>query len=127
MGRKISVNQLSEAIIEQLTEYAEVVTEDMKDAVKNAGKTVRKDIEVSAPRDTGIYAKSWVVKTTKESSSALQVTVHSRNSYRIAHLLEHGHAKRGGGRVSARPHIAAAKKTGIEQLERDIERSLKNG
>ena len=125
MGRKISVNQLSEAIIEQLTEYAEVVTEDMKDAVKNAGKTVRKDIEVSAPRDTGIYAKSWAVKTTKESSSALQVTVHSRNSYRIA--LEHGHAKRGGGRVSARPHIAAAEKTGIEQLERDIERSLKNG
>ena len=58
---------------------------------------------------------------------ALQVTVHSRNRYQLAHLLEHGHAKRGGGRVAARPHIAAAEESGIEQLEREIERSLTNG
>ena len=91
------------------------------------GTTVRKDIEASAPRDTGDYAKSWAVKTTKESANILQVTVHSRNRYQIAHLLEHGHAKRGGGRVAARPHIAAAEEAGIEQLEREIERSLTNG
>ena len=111
--------------MEQLNEYAELATEDMKEAVKKAGTTVRKDIEASAPRDTGDYAKSWALKTTKESSNALQVTVHSRNRYQIAHLLEHGHAKRGGGR--ARPHIAAAEEAGIEQLEREIERSLTNG
>ena len=103
MGRKIPISQLSAAVMEQLTEYAELATEDMKEAVKKVGTTVRKDIEASAPRDTGDYAKSWAVKTTKESANALQVTVHSRNRYQIAHLLEHGHAKRGGGRVAARP------------------------
>ena len=127
MGRKIPISQLSTAVMEQLTEYAELATEDMKEAVKKAGTTVRKDIEASAPRDTGDYAKSWVVKTTKESSNTLQVTVHSRNRYQIAHLLEHGHAKRGGGRVAARPHIADTEEAGIEQLEREIERSLTNG
>lgn len=127
MGRKISISQLSAAVMEQLNEYAELATEDMKDAVKKAGTAVRKDIEASAPRNTGDYAKSWAVKTTKESSNALQVTVHSRNRYQLAHLLEHGHAKRGGGRVAARPHIAAAEEAGIEQLEREIERSLTNG
>ena len=96
MARKIPISQLSSAVMEQLTEYAELATEDMKEAVKKAGMTVRKDIEASAPRDTGDYAKSWAVKTTKESANALQVTVHSRNRYQIAHLLEHGHAKRGG-------------------------------
>src|SRR5699024_12777065 len=84
-------------------------------------------IEASAPRDTGDYAKSWTMKTTKENSNALQVTVHSRNRYQLAHLLEYGHAKRSGGRVAARPHIAAAEEAGIEQLEREIERSLTNG
>ena len=45
----------------------------------------------------------------------------------LAHLLEFGHAKRGGGRVAARPHIAAAEQAGIESFEQAIERSLRNG
>ena len=127
MGRKISISQLSAAVMEELEGYADLAAEDMKSAVKKAAATVWKDIEASAPRNTGDYAKSWTVKTTKESSNALQVTVHSRNRYQLAHLLEHGHAKRGGGRVAARLHIAAAEEAGIEQLEREIERSLTNG
>ena len=127
MGKKISISQLSAAVMEELEEYADLAAEDMKSAVKKAAATVRKGIEAGAPRNTGDYAKSWAVKTTKGSSNALQVTVHSRNRYQLAHLLEYGHAKRGGGRVAARPHIAAAEETGIEQLEREIERSLTNG
>ena len=127
MGKEISISQLSAAVMEELEGYADLAAEDMKSAVKKAATTVQKDIETSAPRNTGDYAKSWAVKTTKESSNALQVTVHSRNRYQLAHLLEYGHAKRGGGRVAARPHIAAAEEAGIEQLEREIERSLTNG
>ncbi|WP_418435543.1 HK97 gp10 family phage protein [Blautia sp.] len=127
MGRGIPISQLSAAVMEELEEYADLAAEDMKSAVKKAAATVRKDIEAGAPRNTGDYAKSWAVKTTKESSNALQVTVYSRNRYQIAHLLEYGHAKRGGGRVAAKPHIAAAEEVGIEQLEREIERSLTNG
>ena len=127
MGRGIPISQLSAAVMEELEEYADLAAEDMKSAVKKAAATVRKDIEAGAPRNTGDYAKSWAVKTTKESSNALQVTVYSRNRYQLAHLLEYGHAKRGGGRVAAKPHIAAAEEVGIEQLEREIERSLTNG
>ena len=55
----------------------------------------------------------------------LEVVVHSRNRYQLAHLLEYGHAKRGGGRVSAKPHIAAAEQKGVEELEKSIEKALK--
>lgn len=127
MGRRISVDDLADAVMQSLTEYADLASSDVKKAVRKAGNTARKEIEAGAPRETGAYAKSWSVKTTKESSSSLQVTVHSKNRYQIAHLLEHGHAKRGGGRVAARPHIAPAEETAAEQLERDIERSLQNG
>ena len=51
-------------------------------------------------------------------------TVHSANRYQIAHLLEHGHAKRGGGRVAARPQIAAAEEKGIRDLEDRINEGL---
>ena len=45
----------------------------------------------------------------------------------LPHLLEHGHAKRGGGRVRAIPHIAPAEAAGEQQLTQDIERGLSNG
>ena len=64
------------------------------------------------------------MKTTRETSSFMEVTVHSRNRYQLAHLLEFGHAKRGGGRVSGKPHIAPAEEKGIRQLEEEIRKAL---
>lgn len=127
MGRKVSIDGLADAVARELKEYEALTSEGMKAAVKKAGDTVRNEIRSSAPRRTGAYAKSWAVKKTKESGHALEVTVHSRNRYQIAHLLEHGHAKRGGGRVSGRAHIAPAEETGIVQLEKDIARCIRNG
>ena len=77
--------------------------------------------------DTGKYKKSWSVKNVHEDSESIDLVVHSRNRYQIAHLLEHGHAKRGGGRVAAKPHIAAAEQRGNEKLVTTIEQKLKGG
>jgi hypothetical protein len=52
------------------------------------------------------------------------MVVHSKTRYQIAHLLEKGHAKRGGGRVAAKPHIAPAEEKGIRELKQEIERGL---
>lgn len=127
MGTKVSVDQLANAVMRELEDYKDTTSDGVKAAVRKAGNTVKKDIQANAPQQTGKYAKSWAVKTTKESSNAMEVTVHSRNRYQLAHLLEHGHAKRNGGRVAARPHIAAAEEAGIEQLESEIERSIRSG
>ena len=127
MASRINIGDLSSEVMRQLNEYADLTTEGMKTAVQNAGKTVQKEIKGTAPKDTGAYTKSWAVKKTSEASRALEVTVHSRNRYQLAHLLEFGHAKRGGGRVAAQPHIAAAEEKGIQQLEQEIERCIKHG
>lgn len=124
-NRRVSIDQLSSAITECLDEYASLSADGVKKAVKKAGNTVRKDINTSAPVLSGRYAKSWQVKTTKETSQSLEVTVYSPSRYMLAHLLEHGHAKRGGGRVRAIPHIAPAESHGEEELIRDIENALK--
>lgn len=121
---RVSIDQMASAIMEGLQDYADLATDDLKAAVKKAGTTVRKQIQTTAPSDTGKYAKSWSVKNTKETSNSLEVTVYSKNRYQLAHLLEYGHAKRGGGRTKAQPHIAPAEETAIRQLERDIKRLL---
>lgn len=69
------------------------------------------------------YSKSWTVKTTKETSESLELTVCSPKKYQLAHLLEKGHAKRGGGRTKAQLHIAPAEDNAVKQLESNIKRS----
>jgi len=124
MAHKIQISSLADAVMDELREYASLATEDVKAAVKDAADTVKKDIQSSAPRHTGTYAKSWAVKNTMETANSLTLTVHSKNRYQLAHLLEHGHAKRNGGRTAAQPHIAPAEQKGIEQLEQDIKKAL---
>lgn len=68
--------------------------------------------------------KAGLQKKTKENSHSLEMTVHSKNRYQLAHLLEKGHAKRGGGRVSGKPHIAPAEENGVEMLENLIKEAL---
>ena len=124
---KISIDSLSETVMKELNDYADVACDEMKKAVKDASTLVRNEIKATAPKATGAYAKSWSTKNTRETSRSLEVTVYSRNRYQLAHLLEFGHAKRGGGRVAGRSHNAPAEQDGIKQLEKDIERSLRHG
>lgn len=124
MSRNVSIDEMSDAIMDELEKYKDLAADDLKDAVKETAKTVRKEIQANAPVDTGKYKKSWSVKNMHEDAESIDLVVHSRNRYQIAHLLEHGHVKRGGGRVAARPHIAAAEEKGEEQLVETIKQKL---
>ena len=123
-NRRVSVDQMADVIMDGLMEYAELAVDVMKGCVKKAGDTVKKETQAGAPVRTGKYKKSWAVKRQRETSNTLEVVVHSRNRYQLTHLLEKGHAKRGGGRVKAVPHIAPAEEKGVRELEEGIKRGL---
>ena len=127
MSRTVSIDEMDNAIMEELEKYADLAADELKAAVKETAASVRKDIQAGAPVDTGKYKKSWSGKNVREDSESIELVVHSRNRYQIAHLLEHGHAKRGGGRVAAKPHIASAEQRGNEKLVQTIEQKLKGG
>ena len=124
MGKTIPIDKLAAEVMDGLEEYAELTADVLKKEIQEAGKVAKQQISQTAPRKTGRYAKSWAVKKISETSNSLEVTVHSKNRYMLTHLLENGHAKRGGGRVAAIPHIAPAEETAIQSLERNIEREL---
>lgn len=120
----VQINNLANEIMRGLQDYADLTTDEVKKAVRKSANTVKKEISENAPKDTGGYAKSWTVKNTMENSNSLKLTVHSKDHYQMAHLLEHGHAKRGGGRTRAFPHIAPAETIGVEMLESEIRRNI---
>lgn len=119
-----NVNDMADAIMKGLMEYADVSAETVKNAVKKAGNTVKKEVSANAPQKSGKYKKSFTVTKQKETAESLTVVVHSKNRYQLTHLLEKGHAKRGGGRVEGIPHIGPAEEKGIRQLTEEIERGL---
>ena len=120
----VSVDELADALMQSLGEVKDISIAELKKSVKKTGQNIAKDIQSTAPVKTGRYAKSWRSRVTDEASDRIQVTVHSQGRYMLAHLLEHGHAKRGGGRVRAIPHIEPATEKNMATIEAEIKRDL---
>lgn len=124
----VKIDDMAEEIMKGLKEYSDMADDELKKEVRKAANNIKKDIQSNAPVGaTGRYSKSWAVKNVKETSSSIELVVHSKDRYQLAHLLEKGHVLRQGGRVSARPHIAPAEERGIKDLQDNIMRKLKNG
>lgn len=124
MAERVTIDEMAQAVMDGLIEYADLASDEMKKCVRAAGTSVKKEIQKNAPIDTGKYRDSWTVTKQKENSSSLELVVHSKSRYQLAHLLEHGHAKRGGGRIAGKVHIAPAEELGERELVQNIERSL---
>lgn len=122
----IKISQLASTIEKELTLQQKSSTEAVKKAASDSAREIKEDVSKHAPVGrTGKYAKSWRTKKTDETMTSVSYVVHAGPSgYRLAHLLEYGHAKRGGGRVAARPHIKAAETRGIRSFEEKIRRNL---
>ena len=125
MARSMKVGDLAGQVMKELKGYARIATEDLKQEIRQAASTVKKEIKDTAPKKSGTYKDSWVASKSLETADSIGMTVHSPKRYMIAHLLENGHAKRGGGRVPGISHIAPAEEAGREQLMRELEEKLK--
>lgn len=119
-----SIDDLAAEVMKGMTEYAELARTAMKKAVRKTVTAVKNEISEYASEKSSGYAKSCAAKKVNRNSHTLEMTVHSKNRYQISHLLEHGHAKRDGGRVAAIPHIALAEQHGEIILESLIEKAL---
>ena len=123
MSRRVTSNQLASEIMNALKEYKEVTDDVVKQAVNTVSEETKKMVQSASPTDSGGYKKGWTAM--KDSASKTEVVVYNRSKPGLTHLLEKGHAKRGGGRVEAKVHIAPAESYAILQLEDKIVKGLK--
>ncbi len=116
MSKRCLVDEMGNFIQKEFDHYVELTVQEVKDICKDVAEDVREKIKDNAPVDTGGYKKSWEITQTSNTSGGTVYTVHAKK-YRLTHLLEFGHAKRGGGRTKAIPHIAQGEKLAIKELK----------
>lgn len=127
MAKLTPVDKLNKTISGILQKYADGVETDIAAVTKKVGKagaTALQQESRSKFEGTGKYAKGWKSEFSESRMSASAVIYNERPG--LPHLLEHGHAKRGGGRepVPGREHIATVEKELVEQFLREVESKL---
>ena len=126
MAKVVSIDELAVELTQAIAEYTEDVAVAIEAEVDATSKAVVEDIKANAPRKTGEYAKGWTRRKDQRPGS-ISYTIHNRSKPQLTHLLEHGHAKKGGGRVEGRPHIRPAVDRHIPAMERRIEQIIERG
>ena len=116
MAGRTKVNDLAKVVNDALEEYGAGVTKGVKEEAGAVAKECLRDIKSGSPRLTGDYKKGWKSVKQYESTTEVRYEVHNATDYQLTHLLENGHAKRGGGRVAAIPHIKPAEERAAEKL-----------
>ncbi|HHY42568.1 MAG TPA: HK97 gp10 family phage protein [Thermoanaerobacterales bacterium] len=124
----IKIDQLAAEIAKELSKYSQEVVEKVNISSEKVGKAAVKQLRQTSPKKTGKYAKSWTMVTEKEFGQPHKRIIHAKAPhYRLTHLLEHGHAKRGGGRVEGKPHIRPAEEMVIREFMAEVEEAIKRG
>lgn len=125
-SRRCTPDTLPQTISAILDEYLGDVAENIPEITERVGKEgakVLRGVAASKFGGTGKYASGWTYTVDRSRLHTL-VTLHNAKVPGLPHLLEHGHAKVGGGRVAGRVHIAPVEEMLIKEFEEKIEHEL---
>lgn len=126
MANNIRIDQLAAEIAGAVREYTEDVSAGIDKEVDDTTDKVLREVRSLARKRTGEYAKGFT-KTNKSLPGKRRYVVWNRKDYRRVHLLEFGHAKVGGGRVRAYPHLGPAHDRYAGEMQENIRRIIRNG
>lgn len=115
-----SINDLANEISRELRLYMADLNNGLEVAKEETAKELVQDLKLISPEATGDYKKGWRIKSERG-----KFIVYNKTNYMLTHLLEKGHAKRGGGRVGAQIHIAPAEERAAANYVEKVENMIK--
>lgn len=123
---RVKPDKFASAIQDILQDYLEEEMITVDEAVKKVAKAGAKQLRAKSKQTfggTGKYAKGWT-STTETGRRSAQGYIYNKDLPGLPHLLENGHANRGGGRTPGREHIAVIEQQIIEQFEGELIHNL---
>ena len=128
MSAVVSIDKLSEVIMDEMIKYSEMAIEDFERIAKDVAKEGEKKLKSTSPRGKGSkkghYADGWTVTAEETGVGAFSFVIHNKKKPGLTHLLENGHQLRSGGRARAFPHIEQIEAWCIEEYEKRVEAEL---
>jgi len=132
MAKTINPEQLPEEIDQILADYQSGVIVGINNAVKklaNKGRNaVRRNARAAFSGKKGTrrkYSNGWMYKMGYGSNRwAASAVIYEGKQPGLAHLLEHGHAKVGGGRTSGKAHIKPVEDQIVNEAIRTVKGEL---
>lgn len=129
MGKiSITPDKLAKAVDQELTIYHEGVLEQLRQITRESMAELVRTTRETAPKDTGEFSKhiSGDFRGLKRGDRKVSARWYVKAPhYRLTHLLVHGHAKVGGGRVPGDPFLENALDQVLPEYERKVEEAIK--
>ena len=119
---KTTIDKLAADIEKILDKYGEDTNKNLTAIVKEFGKKGAKAVKNGASGIGGKYAAGWTSQVEVTRLGAVATIYNNRPG--LPHLLEHGHAKRNGGRVPGRTHIAPVEEKLVEEFQKAVQNDL---
>ena len=126
MAKKVPIDQLTAEVDKILQKYGDDVHENLSEIVKDMSKKGAKTLRSEASGmfgGTGKYSAGWTSQAEAGRVSA-QGTIYNKDVPGLPHLLENGHANRGGGRTPGRIHIAKVEEALVKEFESKVRSKL---
>ena len=131
--RKIGAIDLTDTVHKLMDTYGDNVFRAVETTIKEVADEATEKLQAVrtfAPggHPSGEYSADWTSEVYQGRNGRLstQTDVYNWEHYRLSHLLENGHAKRGGGRVPAYPHIKPVEEWVQKELPERTERMLQS-
>lgn len=109
-----------------LNDYSKQIYQEINEDSKVVAKEGAIKLRKTSPKRTGKYRKGWRVKSS-ENQYGFSSIIYNSTNWQLTHLLEKGHAKRNGGRVSAKVHIRPVEQQCNEKYYQDVVNIIKKG
>lgn len=129
----IQPEQLAKEVERILQDFIGVTEDAASMGVIDTANDVVSELHNAHPPGSGKYG-SWDAynadwdrqKVSASGKGVYSVTVYNKKHYQLAHLLEKGHALKGGGRTRAFPHIAPVAEKAQDMLLQNIRKNINN-
>ena len=127
MAKTVKPADLGAAIAQELTIYHEDVIKRVNQCGEEAVKSLVKKTKATAPKKSGAFRRSIAGKRLEKGNRGDRFVWYVKAPHhRLTHLLVHGHAKVGGGRVDGDPFLENALDEVLPAYETAVTEAVKN-